>query len=198
MRTIGAETTPAGSVKLQEQQSVRTRVKTSLMRDDKESWVCCYHRLIHSSRPFHSNSSPLKIRCSELFWWLLWSEPVLLQVLHEIARVRWGGLWCFWVNTSSELFGCWSWGAIRPLSVNLTSQRQLSHTQIRVTTTYCHTHSCRNRGDYGLRYNRAHSECWKVSDVVVPGSPRTHSAGGGRVELMKVKRHNSPRRQIIN
>lgn len=95
---------------------------------DKANWKesefrpqCCYYRLIYSSGPLYSNSSPLKIRCSKLLWWLLWAECVLLQVLHEIARVRWRGLWCFWVNTSSELFGCWSWGAIRLLSVNPTS-----------------------------------------------------------------------------
>lgn len=49
------------------------------------------------------------------------AKCVLLQVLHEIARVRCRGLSHFWVNTSSELFGCWSPGAIRPLSVNPTS-----------------------------------------------------------------------------
>lgn len=77
----------------------------------------------------YSNSSPLKIRSFELFWWLLWAKCMLLQVLHEIARVRWRGLWCFGVNTSFELFGGWSRGAIRLLSINLTSSRQLSHTQ---------------------------------------------------------------------
>lgn len=76
----------------------------------------------------YSNSSPLKIRSSELLWWLLWAKCMLLQVLHEIARVRWRGLWCFGVNTSFELFGGWSRGAIRLLSVNLSSKRRLSHT----------------------------------------------------------------------
>lgn len=111
-----------------DKESERTPVKVIHRSGDKGSWKesesgprCCYYRLIYSSGPFYSNSSPFKIRCSELFWWLLWAKCVLLQVLHEIARVRWRGLWCFWVNTSSELFGCWSWGAIRLLSVNPTS-----------------------------------------------------------------------------
>lgn len=91
------------------------RVKVIQRSSDKERWKeseyrgprCCSYRLVYSSGPFYSNSSPLKIRCSELFWWLLWAKCVLLQVLHEIARVRWRGLWRFWVNTSSELFGGW-------------------------------------------------------------------------------------------
>lgn len=147
------------------------RVKVSQMRDDKESWKesesrpwCCDYRLIYSSRLFYSNSSPLKSDARSSFDDYFELNPCYYRYYIKLPVLRWGGLWCFWVNTSSELFGCWSCGAIRPLSVNPTSQKQLSH-----------THSCRNCTDYGLRYNWAHSVCWKVSDLVVPGPSHTHA-----------------------
>lgn len=109
-------------------QNSRKREITGTLRLDRTKWSDSPRRIDTLFRALIPTAHLSKPEPLSSFDDCFWAKCMLLQVLHEIAHVRWRGLWCFGVNTSFELFGGWSRGAIRLLSINLTSSRRLSHT----------------------------------------------------------------------